>query len=178
MYCSSRLRQLRERGRVIVHYVIIRQLLHSVFNKRGLSKKYPAIFFPAVSNGEWVGKLGVVVEGTFMRMRDFLLPRSTAGCVCRCQIAKWWNTYLSLLISLKMTERLEQRYCTKFCQKLGETQAETIRTIQHALRLLFARQREIRSYVMSGFLPVVSLPGFYFCSLATVQLFLDVGPCS
>ena len=29
-----------------------------------------------------------------------------------------------------MTERLEQRYCIKFCQKLGDTQAETIRKIQ------------------------------------------------
>ena len=32
----------------------------------------------------------------------------------------------------KMTERLEQRYCIKFCQKLGDTQAETIRKIQQA----------------------------------------------
>jgi hypothetical protein len=41
------------------------------FYVRGLSKKYPAIFFPSVSNGERVGKLRVMVEGTFMRMRDF-----------------------------------------------------------------------------------------------------------
>ncbi|PNF16228.1 hypothetical protein B7P43_G15300 [Cryptotermes secundus] len=32
-----------------------------------------------------------------------------------------------------MTERLEQRYCIKFCQELGDTQAETIRKIQQAL---------------------------------------------
>ncbi|PNF42333.1 hypothetical protein B7P43_G04927 [Cryptotermes secundus] len=31
-----------------------------------------------------------------------------------------------------MTERLEQRYCNMFCQKLGDTQAETIRKIQQA----------------------------------------------
>ena len=31
-----------------------------------------------------------------------------------------------------MTERLEQRYCIKFCQKLGDTQVETIRKIQQA----------------------------------------------
>jgi hypothetical protein len=31
-----------------------------------------------------------------------------------------------------MTERLEQRYCIKFCQKLGDTQAETIYKIQQA----------------------------------------------
>jgi hypothetical protein len=42
--------------------------------------------------GERVGKLSVVVEGTFMRMRDFLLPRNTVVCVCRCQRAKWCNT--------------------------------------------------------------------------------------
>jgi len=32
----------------------------------------------------------------------------------------------------QMTERLEQRYCIKFCQKLGDTQMETIRKIQQA----------------------------------------------
>ena len=32
----------------------------------------------------------------------------------------------------KMTERLEQWYCIKFCQKLGDTQVETIRKIQQA----------------------------------------------
>jgi hypothetical protein len=31
-----------------------------------------------------------------------------------------------------MTERLEQRYCIKFCQKLGDTQVETIHKIQQA----------------------------------------------
>ena len=31
-----------------------------------------------------------------------------------------------------MTEKLEQRYCIKFCQTLGDTQVETIRTIQKA----------------------------------------------
>ena len=31
-----------------------------------------------------------------------------------------------------MTERIEQRYCIKFCQKLGDTQVETIRKIQQA----------------------------------------------
>jgi hypothetical protein len=29
-----------------------------------------------------------------------------------------------------MTERLEQRYCIKFYQKLGDSQVETIRKIQ------------------------------------------------
>ena len=33
-------------------------------------------------------------------------------------------------ISLTMTERVEQRYCIKFCYKLGDSQSETIRKIQ------------------------------------------------
>jgi len=33
-----------------------------------------------------------------------------------------------------MTERLKQRYCIKFCQKLGDTEVETIRKIQQAFR--------------------------------------------
>ncbi|KAJ4435632.1 hypothetical protein ANN_18248, partial [Periplaneta americana] len=32
--------------------------------------------------------------------------------------------------SRKMTERMEQRYCIKFCQKLGDSQSQTIRKIQ------------------------------------------------
>ncbi|PNF29706.1 hypothetical protein B7P43_G13075, partial [Cryptotermes secundus] len=32
----------------------------------------------------------------------------------------------------QLLERLEERYCIKFCQKLGDTQAETIRKIQQA----------------------------------------------
>jgi transposase len=31
-----------------------------------------------------------------------------------------------------MTERVEQRYCIKFCQKLGDFKAETIQKIQQA----------------------------------------------
>jgi hypothetical protein len=31
-----------------------------------------------------------------------------------------------------MTEQIEQRYCIKFCQKLGDTQVETIRKVQQA----------------------------------------------
>jgi transposase len=31
-----------------------------------------------------------------------------------------------------MTERMERRYCIKFCQKLGDSKAETIRKIQQA----------------------------------------------
>jgi hypothetical protein len=31
-----------------------------------------------------------------------------------------------------MTERVKQRYCIKFCQKLGDSKAETIQKIQQA----------------------------------------------
>jgi hypothetical protein len=31
-----------------------------------------------------------------------------------------------------MTERVEQRYCIKYCQKLGDSIVETIRKIQQA----------------------------------------------
>jgi hypothetical protein len=31
-----------------------------------------------------------------------------------------------------MTERVEQQYCIKFCQKLGDSKAETVRKIQQA----------------------------------------------
>jgi hypothetical protein len=36
----------------------------------GLSRKYPTIFLPTVSNDERVGKLSAVVEGTYMHLRD------------------------------------------------------------------------------------------------------------
>jgi hypothetical protein len=39
---------------------------------------------------------------------------------------------LRILVSPKMTECLEQQYCIKFCQKPGDTKAETIRKIQQA----------------------------------------------
>jgi transposase len=35
-----------------------------------------------------------------------------------------------LLFSAKVTEPLEQQYCIKFCQKLGDSQVETIQKIQ------------------------------------------------
>ncbi|XP_075543739.1 protein GVQW3-like [Dermacentor variabilis] len=45
-----------------------------------------------------------------------------------------WSDYKSRLddIARKVAERLEQRYCIKFCQKLGDSQAETLRKIQTA----------------------------------------------
>jgi hypothetical protein len=62
-----------------------------VVNKCDEQTLIPTIFSKA-SNGERVEKLSIAVEGTFMRMSDFLLPHNTAGCVCRSQIGKWCNT--------------------------------------------------------------------------------------
>lgn len=39
---------------------------------------------------------------------------------------------VAFLTLCAMTECVEQRYCIKFCQKLGDTQSETIRKIQKA----------------------------------------------
>ena len=38
--------------------------------------------------------------------------------------------FVRFVISLTMTERVEQRYCIKFCHKLDDSQSETIRKIQ------------------------------------------------
>ena len=60
---------------------------------------------------------------------DFFTPANTVSPV---QPACEWDCTRSarLIIFAKVTERLEQRYCIKFCQKLGDNQEETIRKIQ------------------------------------------------
>jgi hypothetical protein len=75
----------------------------------------------------------VDVEGTLMRVHE-LFPaysvsrrQSVDDCV-HVVSARWIVNYC------KMTERIEQRYCIKFCQKLGDTQVETIQKIQQAFR--------------------------------------------
>ena len=66
-----------------------------------------------------------------MRMREFFpacrvsRQQSVDDCVSVVNARRIVNY-------CKMTERLEQRYCIKFCQKLGNTQVETIRKIQQA----------------------------------------------
>jgi hypothetical protein len=51
-------------------------------------------------------------------------------------IAARWQSGVThvrrILVSLKMTERLGQPYCIKFCQKLGDILAEKIRKIHQA----------------------------------------------
>ena len=65
-----------------------------------------------------------------MRMRGFFFPPAyNVSCVqpaCVCVYA----ARVALLFSAKMTERLEQLYFIKFCQKLGDSQVETIRKVQ------------------------------------------------
>ena len=39
---------------------------------------------------------------------------------------------VNFLLASVMTESIEQRYCIKFCQKLGNNQTETIQKIQKA----------------------------------------------
>ena len=51
-----------------------------------------------------------------------------------------------------MTKRLEQGYCIKFCQKLGNSQVETIRKIQRAfsdddMGVTQIKARQVRSNV-------------------------------
>lgn len=42
------------------------------------------------------------------------------------------STHVAVPFHATMTERVEQRYCIKFCQKLGDTQSEAIRKVQQA----------------------------------------------
>ena len=39
---------------------------------------------------------------------------------------------IDFLLANLMTESIEQRYCIKFCQKLGNNQIKTIQKIQQA----------------------------------------------
>jgi hypothetical protein len=47
--------------------------------------------------------------------------------------------------SAKMTEPLEQRYCIKFCQKLGDSQVDTVRKIQCVLVTMAWASHKLRS---------------------------------
>ena len=72
-----------------------------------------------------------VVEGTFISIRGFFSRQQTASVACRQRLSESVHAArFAFLFSAKMTERLEQRYCIKFCQKLGDSQVETIRKVQ------------------------------------------------
>jgi len=94
----------------------------------GLLKKYPTWFFSAETNEAWEVCCGREVEDTFICICGFFpisrQHQSRAASV-------WVRVYTQHAShSVKMTEWLEQQYCIKFCQKLGDSQVETIRKIQ------------------------------------------------
>ena len=62
---------------------------------------------------------------------NFFSRQQTASVACnQCVSESVYAARVALLFSAKMTERLEQRYYIKFCQKLGDSQVETVRKIQ------------------------------------------------
>ena len=58
----------------------------------------------------------------------------TASVACSQRVSESvYAARVALLFSAKMTERLEQRYCIKLCQKLGNSQVETTEKIQQVI---------------------------------------------
>ena len=63
------------------------------------------------------------------------------------------------LLASVMTESIEQKYCIKFCQKLGNNQTETIQKIQQAFGDEALSQTQIKEWFIrfkSGGMPVES----------------------
>jgi hypothetical protein len=56
--------------------------------------------------------------------------QQTASIACSQHASESVYAACIALFSAKMTEQLEQRYCIKFCQKLGDSHVETIQKIQ------------------------------------------------
>jgi hypothetical protein len=67
-----------------------------------------------------------------MCMCDFLLPRNTAGCVCRCQITKWCNTCLLYSRFARDDRTLRAVILHQVLSETWDTQEETISKIQQA----------------------------------------------
>jgi len=65
-----------------------------------------------------------------MCIRRFFRQQTASVPCSLCVSGSVHAVRVQLLFSAKMAERLEQRYCIKFCQKLGDSQVETIRKIQ------------------------------------------------
>ena len=60
-----------------------------------------------------------------MRICGFFYRQQTASVACSQRVSESvYAARIALLFSAKMTERLKQRYCFKFCQKLGDSQVE------------------------------------------------------
>jgi hypothetical protein len=75
----------------------------------------------------------------------------------------------------KMAGRLEQRYCIKFCQKLGDTQVENIRKIQQAFAddtMSITRIKEWYNRFKDGSTSVDSEPRHCMPSIAEMTMSL------
>jgi hypothetical protein len=83
------------------------------------------------------------VEDTFMCVRGFF-PASRQH---QSRAASMWvRVYVQRTShSTKMTERLEQRYCINFFQKLGDSQVETVRKIQWILATIGWASHKLRN---------------------------------
>ena len=103
------------------------------FAIRGLFKKYPTWFHPPPRGNYW-STGGVLWEegGEYLHAHTWIFSRQqTASVACSQRVSgSVYTARVALLFSAKMTERLEQRYCIKICQKLGDSQVENIRKIQ------------------------------------------------
>jgi hypothetical protein len=61
---------------------------------------------------------------------NFFLPVDSVSCWQSAYVLKTCSERPSDFSVRKMTEKLEQQYCIRFCCTLGDTQVETIRQIQ------------------------------------------------
>ena len=70
--------------------------------------------------------------GGDLHEHTWIFPRlQTSSVACSQHVSESvYATRVAFLFSEKMTERLEQRCCIKFCQKLDDSQMKTIRKIQ------------------------------------------------
>ena len=94
-------------------------------------KNYRTVIFFAKTNEAREVCCGREVEGTFMHIRGFISHQQTTSVACSQRVSESvYAALVALLFCTKMTERLEQRYCIKFCQKFGDSQVETVRKIQ------------------------------------------------
>ena len=78
---------------------------------------------------------------------------SAFECDNRCLLGAEWDAvicFVKFFISFTMTKWTEQRYCIKFCQKLGESQSKAIRKIQQVFRDYAIEVTQIKEY-FNGF---------------------------
>jgi len=100
-------------------------------SKWPVQKVSDVIFFSAETNEAREVCCSREVEGTFVCIRGFFYRQQTASFASSQRVSESaYVARVALLFSAKMTERLEQRCCIKFCQELGDSQVETIWKIQ------------------------------------------------